>query len=285
MIALIPAAIAAIILLAVAVVPLWRNRHTLRNHRGWLISGAVGVVLLATTAVAGTVLIINRDNGPSTPRAVIVDQLAVTDPNADFIANTAHQLEAAGYRVDYVGPASVTVDFYRKLPGMGYKLVILRSHSAEQVRKDAATGELTVLGDTTLITGEPYSLKTHLPEQYRSDLGVGSIPQLPDHDPWFTVYPSFIRSDTSGHFDGTLVVLMGCAGLKTDALAMAFVDKGASEFISWDQSVTAEHTDLATSSLLRHLFADQLPGKEAVAKTMDEVGADPTFGARLVAYP
>ena len=78
---------------------------------------------------------------------------------------------------------------------------------------------------------------------------------------------------------------MGCSGLKTDDLAQAFIARGASQLVSWDQPVTAAHTDEATSELLSDLLAKKLGMRQAVASTMAKVGPDPSYGARLAVYP
>src|SRR5207253_4757483 len=57
-------------------------------------------------------------NGP--PRAVIVDQLALTDENSVFVDEASQLLADAGYQVDYVPQTNVTVDFYRGLAKRGY---------------------------------------------------------------------------------------------------------------------------------------------------------------------
>ncbi|MDP9235814.1 MAG: hypothetical protein M3P30_00195 [Chloroflexota bacterium] len=259
-----------------------------RRSRAWrwrVLLAVTGVVL--TCSIAGIVAVFAFVTGGASgrPRAVIVDQLAITDPNQAFVDDATQKLRDAGYDVDYRGPDTVSVDYYRSLPGRGYKLIVLRSHAAEQVERDKATGEVHTLGDAALFTNELYTTGAHLQDQYASVLGIGTIPQMPELGRLFTVPPVFVASQTHGRFDGTLVVLMGCAGLKTEGLARAFVSRGASEFISWDDSVTATHTDEATTDLLQHLLGEQLPVKEAVARTMADVGPDPELGARLTSYP
>jgi hypothetical protein len=255
-----------------------------REWRRWgIAAGGVTVLALAITGAVALAMALHK--GPSGPRAVIVDQLALTDPNDDFIADTKRRLKDAGYRVDYVPTERVTVDYYRALPGKGYKLIILRSHAAEQISKDKDTGAVKTIGDAGLFTAEAYSANEHVNDQYKAILGIGTIPQAPQLGQLFTITPAFVASEAHGTFDGSIVVLMGCAGLKTESLARAFVGKGASEFISWDEAVTAEHTDKATTALLGHLLGDGLPGAEAVAKTMADVGPDPQLGGRLRAYP
>jgi hypothetical protein len=40
---------------------------------------------------------------------------------------------------------------------------------------------------------------------------------------------------------------------------------GATNFVSWDASVTAQHTDAATDKLLEHLFGQGRDLREALA--------------------
>jgi hypothetical protein len=255
-----------------------------REWRRWGIA-AGGLAILALVIAGAVTLTMTLRKGPTGLRAVIVDQLALTDENDDFVTRTKQELKDAGYHVDYVPTQRVTVDFYRALPGKGYKLIILRSHAAEQILKNKDTGAVTTIGDAALFTAEPYSPVEHVDDQYKAILGIGTIPQAPQLGQLFTISPAFMESEARGTFRGSTIVLMGCAGLKTETLARAFVARGASEFISWDDSVTAEHTDKAATALLGHLLSDGLPGAEAVAQTMADVGPDPQFGAKLRAYP
>jgi hypothetical protein len=104
--------------------------------------------------------------------------------------------------------------------------------------------------------------------------------------PFFGLKPSFVTTAMQGTFKpGTLVVLMGCDGLRANEMAQAFIAKGAAHFVSWDHPVTAPHTDKATQVLLRHLFVDALPLAAAVAQTMQEVGPDPYQHSRLAYFP
>ena len=163
---------------------------------------------------------------------------------------------------------------------------MLRSHASDyRERVDGASGAIIADHQVGLFTNELYSTASHLQEQYAYELGVGSYPQIADGREYFSIVPEFVRARMRGRFDGTLVVLMGCAGLKTDGLARMFIDRGASAFVSWDAPVSAAHTDRATASLLRHLTSDRLDPREAVARTMADVGADPDFKARLLSYP
>ena len=85
----------------------------------------------------------------------------------------------------------------------------------------------------------------------------------------------------NGSFDGALVVLMGCNGLRTRTAADAFVEGGAGAVVGWDGDVSADHTDAATERLLGKLVTRGLPLQRAVAETRVEIGPGPAYGAEL----
>lgn len=211
------------------------------------------------------------------PRAAIVDQLSLTQPNPAFVETATNLLEEAGYTVDYYPGEQVTVDFYRDLPTRGYEFLILRVHSALTGTGEEATD------DATLYTTEPYSESKYLSEQVARRLGIASYYE--GGPEYFGITPEFVRSSMKGEFDQTVVILMGCDGLRSDAAAEAFVRRGARAFVSWSGPVSASHTDAATERLLQHLLVDRLTLGQAVAQTMAEVGPDPTYGSSLSFYP
>jgi hypothetical protein len=258
-----------------------------------VIAGGAALCLAAAVSVSLALLLWPAgDAGP--PRAVIIDQLSFTDANPAFIDEATAMLGAAGYEVDYVPPDEVTVDFYRDLPRRRYDLIVVRSHSTqERVRHTpilAADG--TPLGGEAetidaivgLFTNETYSRRTHLDEQRDRQLGYMSYPGSPERGRFFGFWPEFVDDGMRGNFHGATFVLMGCGGLNSTGMAEALVNRGVSRFISWDNLVTATHTDLATERLLKYLLDGQDAG-DAAAQTMVEVGPDPSFGSRLAAYP
>ena len=257
-----------------------------RRRRRWLIAvGACLAFVLAVVAAAG-VWWRPASGPPPLARAVIVDQLAKTDPNPTFVADATRQLESAGYAVDYVPADDVTVDFYRRLPAQGYTFVILRSHSSDYVSsRNAVTGATTTKWSIGLFTNEPYSSETHVDEQRQKQLVIERYTDDTSGARFFGITATFIADSTQGRFHAATVVLMGCAGLKTDDLARAFQAKGVKDFVSWDLFVTAQHTDAATESLLNHLLGERQDLREAVANAMADTGPDPVYGATLVAYP
>ena len=110
--------------------------------------------------------------------------------------------------------------------------------------------------------------------------------RLPDSDSvYFGITPKFVTDSMEGRFNDTVIIAMGCDGLRYTTMAQAFVEKGAKTYISWNGSVSIDHTDDATISLLRHLITENQTVKEAVSQTMNEVGPDPTDKSILLFYP
>jgi len=211
------------------------------------------------------------------PRAAIVDQLSVTQPNPAFAETATDLLEQAGYGVDYYPGEEVTVEFYRRLATWGYELIILRVHSA-----------LGRVGDqpadwVTLFTSDSYHQTWYRKEQEKRQLSTVSYYE--DGPEYFGIMPGFIKSSMKGDFPDTTIIMMGCDGLKSDSIAEAFVEKGAKAVVAWDGHVSSSHTDAATERLLQHLLVDGLPLQEAVSQTMAEVGRDPSYGSTLLVYP
>ena len=254
------------------------------------------------------------EGADATPRAVIVDQLSLTVPNPDFVADATERLEAAGYTVDYFPGEEVTVEAYRGLPAAGYDFVLLRVHSArllegEELGDDVAlfTGELIDLRKFA-VGGVPEGAATAVAEELERLGGAVDatgrerftpedfahlVPAVFTVEgaelPFFGLRPGYVRERFEGRFkDGAIVVLMGCDGLRSPALAEAFVDRGVSTFVSWDEPVLATHTDEATLALLERLLAGGEGGAapaDAIAAVNEAMGPDPQTGARLTLYP
>ena len=256
-----------------------------RGKAGRLRRAAVvllGVGLLSTALAAGLLLSGVVGGGPSGPRAAIVDQLSLSQPNPDFAGSATDILEQAGYAVDYFPGEEVTVDFYRNLPTHGYDLIILRVHSGIAEETDVTTGETTQREYVSLFTGEPYR-RDKYPDEPTGRLGKATYYE--GAPPLFGIGPEFITHSMRGSFDKTLIVMMGCDGLRSQRTAQAFLDRGASAFVSWTRRVSASHTDAATLRLLEKVLVEELPVGDAVAQTAAEVGPDPSYGAELRVLP
>jgi hypothetical protein len=216
-------------------------------------------------------------NSSSAVKAAIVDHLSLTAPNQTFVQTVAAILTKADYIVDYFSGEQVTVNFYRNLPTGGYKLIILRVHSALD-----ANGKPPL----ALFTSEPLDSRKHVNEQLTDQVeGVAFLPYKQGDKAYFGILSKFISLSLKGTFQGSIIVAMGCNGLTYLDTARAFTEKGAKAYISWNGSVSANHTDEATAQLLQHLVTEGQTIKQAVENTMKEVGPDQEYNNTLDYYP
>jgi hypothetical protein len=235
------------------------------------------VVLIIASSVLGVVVVQSLARHylslPSR-RSAIVDELSVDYPNPALISLLAATMEESGFSVDVYDPSQVTVELYRSLPSRRYEFVLFRVHAAFQD------------GDAWLFTSEAYS-KEELLDKYvvelvtdqiapaRSFVGEGRV---------LAVGPEFIRR-SMGNWMGAIVVLAGCYGTAGDSLPKAFVDRGASAVVGWNQAVSAEHADLASVELVKLLFTDKMKLDAAIDEVMRQVGPDPNYHSSLTIYP
>lgn len=245
-----------------------------------LLAGGCALIVVLAGALA-LILVTGGDDSTANDgvkRAVIVDQLSLTQPNPEFISDARGTLAAAGYTVEYISGEDVTVDIYRSLPDRDYDLVLLRVHAGITTEVNEATGERTGTEYVSLFTGEAYDEGKYSDEQLNR---LGSARYDENSDPLFGIGPAFVDDSMQGNFGGALVVMMGCDGLRSQRTAEAFLDRGASAFVSWTKPISASHTDRATEALLQRLLIDDLPVEDAVAQTAEEVGPDPVYEGEL----
>jgi len=215
----------------------------------------------------------------SEPKAAIVDHLSLTMPNQTFIETATTTLEQAGYTVDYYSGEEVTVEFYRNLPTHGYRIVILRVHSA-LVSADKPP--------VTLFTSEPYSQTGYISEQLAGQVGWVTYKfenGKPTEPTYFGISPLFVKKSMKGEFQDATIVMMGCNGLTYTDMAEAFIERGAKAYISWSDAVLPMHTDSATTHLLQHLLIEKRTVKQALEDTNRDTGPDSTYNSLLLAYP
>jgi len=211
------------------------------------------------------------------PRAAIVDQLSISQPNETFVEESTSLLTDAGFVVDYYEGELVTVNFYKNLPTHCYSLILLRVHSA------TFNPEKQVLD---FFTSEPYNESKYVGDQLRDRVRRCAFAPYEKGDPvYFGITHKFVRSSMKGEFNNTMVIMMGCDGLKYDDMAEAFVEEGAQVYIGWSGLVSAPHTDQATLDLLQRFLIQEETVEQAVTRTMNELGADPKYESTLSYYP
>jgi hypothetical protein len=244
----------------------------MKRQRLWVV--IIGILIMLTIGGVGWVLL-RSDLAANPPlRAAIVDQVGLTHPNPEFVALASAMLETADYEVDVYGGDEVTVEFYKNLATHGYRLIVFRTHSSD----------VEPTGEIGLFTSELYSEDQWVMEQLRGRLVYGHT--IPDADgpDYFAIVAAFIREEMRGRFDDTLLIIGGCKILASPELAQAFLDRGASAVIGWDDTVDLAHSDRAILRLLLALVGEKMSIGEAVRRTIIDVGPDPVYHSWLAAY-
>ena len=164
----------------------------------------------------------------------------------------------------------------RQLPGLGYDLIVFRTHSTSDFRN------VSLPGDPVFIyTGERHNRFRYTYQQLTRQIMAGRVLYDEEAPPLFIVGPEFVRQTMKGHFDGTHFIIGGCDSLSSTLLAEALVERGASTVIGWDGLVDLTHNDRALLNIVRLLTVEDATPQEAVAGTQLAIGSDPTFKSSL----
>jgi len=239
---------------------------------------SIAVILVVTGVLAGIYGVGRSTPGyAGPPRAAIVDQLSVMMVNQAFITEVTRELEEFGFEVDLYQYDEVDVDLYRKLPTLGYRVIIFRAHSGL-----VGEGE-EVHVQTLLFTNEDFSMMRHRNDLFAGRLHMATVGE--EDDTVFGIPQEFITDGMKGRFDDTIVIMMGCSGIYIPDLATGFIEKGALAYLAWNATVDLHYVDEATPYLIRQLCSEGLTIREAVANTMAHIGPDPTYAAELKYYP
>jgi len=271
------------------------RRQKYKKHSRLSKKQLCGIIVAALVVVS--ILAVYSFNGQTSdnnaPKAAIIDQLSslAEFTNATFVQTATNMLAAAGYRVTYYKGSDVNVNFFQTLPTDGYKVLIFRVHSALRL-ENIATGALGPPLD--FFTSEPYSRVTYGEMQELNQLDIVMYNQTSTTQ-YFGINPNFVMDAMQGNFGGATIILEGCNGLDgqgrssyaaagADMLA-ALIGRGAKAIIGWNASVSVNHTDTATLSLLQHMLADNETVREAINATNREIGPDPAYDNQLLYYP
>ena len=242
------------------------------RQRLWIVVIAISAVL----ALVGLGWALLRSDLVAHPplRAAIIDQVELSHSNQEFINLASAMLETADYQVDVYSRGEVTIEFYRNLATHGYHLIVFRTHSSD----------VDPTGEIGLFTSELYAEDQWVVAQLRGRLAHGCT--IPDADgpDYFAIVAAFVREEMRGRFDDTLLIIGGCETLGSPELAEAFLDRGASAVIGWDETVDLAHNDKAILRLLLAIVGEEMSLEEAVRRTMIDVGPDPVYRSWLVAY-
>lgn len=201
-------------------------------------------------------------NPASEPKAAIIDQLSSSEltetsrfPNQTFVETAKEMLYKRFPEVDYYSD-NATVDQYRSLPSLGYRLIIWRVHSA--LDEDDYF--------IAISSSERYDPQKY--DQYSADQLTLCNITYGDPELYFAITPEFVEECMSGKFEDTVIIFMSCNGLKQGytKTAETFVEKGVKAWISWNGWIDSPNNDHAITLLLDYLINENNTISEAVLK-------------------
>jgi len=218
-------------------------------------------------------------NQSNSPKAAIIDQLGsdqldqlIRHQNSTFIETAKSLLYERFSEVHYYSN-NATVDQYKRLASLGYKLIIWRAHSALNVDSKYVA----------IATVEKYATGKYGEYLENGQLTVCNITgQL-----YYGITPKFVSDFMSGRFEDTVIVFMSCNGLNGEYLktAEAFGNKGAKVFISWDEWIGPIDNDNAIARLLQYLINENNTIAQATGKIPVIYSEYVPLGTRLRYYP
>lgn len=205
----------------------------------------------------------SSQNSVDRGEVAVVDQFYSYDSN--FSDEVTDLFGGEGVEVDVF--ENITVDLYRRLPTMGYKVIIFRVHSASGA--DLVNGS-KIIGSPIYSTEEYESSK--YPILQSKNFLVPAVAQDWYRDEEmrvFAVMPKFIATKTEGEFNNTLIVFDSCDVVKPEndyKLFQAFYEKGAGAVIGWKGLITINQGDEGTLKLMRNIVDGKKLG-ESVSQT------------------
>lgn len=216
---------------------------------------AVATVIILVSAVF---VYLNLSQSPQLPKAAIIDPLSVYSSgsirhvNSTFIENAKALLYQRFSKVDYYS-YNATIESYKNLASLNYKLIIWRVQSARDDPNHFVA----------ISSCERFSSKNYDAYIENDQVTVCNI----TGEYLFGITPKFIRECMNGRFEDTVIILMSCDGLNLDyeVTAETFVDKGVKVFISWDNRIYPADNDEAIALLLKYLIEDNSTISEAVS--------------------
>jgi len=218
------------------------------------------------------------------PLAVIIDQLHDSIPNVYFQEKATQYLELAGYQVDISTTQDITIDYYKNLPSMNYKYIVIRTHGLEDPKYN---------NGTFLFTGEKYTVNKYISEQLSGQIGKGApiydqerllIEQenesLEDQM-YFLVGAKMVDELMVGEFEDTVILIGGCESLRNRDLAESLIWRGAADVIGWDRTIGSIENDRIMLKFLEKTLVDKEIIDDVVIEINTDFSSDLQFSSKL----
>jgi len=235
-----------------------KGENTSNNHRLFIVS----IVIMIALILSGLYFYL-LPKPPTSPKAAIIDQLGSLQlstisryEDQSFINSTMNLLSSRFAQVDYYSD-NATVENYKRLSSLGYRIIIWRAHSAIDNKSNYIA----------ISTTETYGSANY--NQYLSNGQLTVCQIVGDSKEYIGITPKFIQEIMTGRFEDTVIILMSCNGLKADyySTAQALVAKGAKVIVSWGGWIEKPDNDQGITIFLQHLLGQNSTIEEAVTNT------------------
>ncbi len=209
---------------------------------------------------------------PEMRKAAIIDGLSEDIPNPSLINEVSNLLKSSGYEVTIFNGSKVNVELFKNLPEMGFTLIIMRLHGGRILQP---IGLFIGSG----IFAEPFSEGKYEYEYY-SGYFLKGLAYVGGKE-YFVITPAYVSDKFQGRFPGSVIIILSCYSMWDQVLASSFIEKGASVVVGIDHKVDVQYLDRVGLELVKQI-SQGASIEEAVSKTMEIIGPDPTTGAKLL---
>ncbi|MEM2149890.1 MAG: hypothetical protein QXO46_08490 [Nitrososphaerota archaeon] len=232
-----------------------------------IISGAIYYILIVGSSQP-------TQSKPTFLKAVIIDGLSEDAPNPKLISEMRRILESAGYTVIIFNGSNVNIELFKKLPTTSSSLIIMRLHGG---RIQQPIGLFIGSG----IFAEPFDENKYKYE-YLSGYFLKGVAYVGGKE-YFVITPHYVSEKFEGKFPNSIVVVLSCYSMWDQVLASAFIERGASAFIGIDHKADINYLDKVGLELVK-LLSQKIDVEEAVSRVLEDIGPDPTTGAKILSY-
>lgn len=239
------------------------------------------LVIILSIIVSGVIyylLIISSPQSsqikPTVLKAAIIDGLSEDVPNPKLVSEMRRILESAGYTVTVFNGSNVNVELFKKLPTMGFSLIIMRLHGG---RIQQPIGLFIGSG----LFAEPFNENKYTYE-YLSGYFLKGVAYIGGKE-YFVITPHYVSEKFEGKFPNSIVIVLSCYSMWDQVLASAFIERGASVFVGIDYKTDINYLDKVGLELVK-LLSQKIDVAEAVLRIMENIGPDPSTGAKILYY-
>jgi hypothetical protein len=205
-------------------------------------------------------------------RAALIDGLSEDAPNPSLTAEVSSLLGSAGYEVTIFNGSKVNVELFKNLPNMGFTLIIMRLHGG---RIQQPIGLFIGSG----IFAEPFREGKYEYEYY-SGYFLKGVAYIGGKE-YFVITPAYVSEKFQGRFPDSVIIILSCYSMWDQVLASSFIERGASIFVGIDHKADVKYLDRVGLELIKNI-SQGVGIEEAVYKTMEKIGPDPSTGAKLL---